>query len=119
MSKCLPRIIENDYDDEKYELPVNTVIVYLPALIKSACYLPGYGYGPTPITPFYAWTFILIYGGKHCGKSVGIPIPKFTLAPFITYLAALLIIFIRISFYCFDTFYLFATFEFDNRYIFF
>jgi hypothetical protein len=41
MSKCLPRIIENDYDDEKYELPGNTVIVYLPALIKSACYLPG------------------------------------------------------------------------------
>ena len=54
MSKCLPRIIENDYDDEKYELPGNTVIVYLPALIKSACYLPGFGYGPTPITPFYA-----------------------------------------------------------------
>ena len=32
-------------------------------------------------------------GGKTEGKSIGIPIPKFTFIPFFTYLAALFIIF--------------------------
>lgn len=99
ISRCPPLIIPNDSDDEKKDDPGNVVIVYLPALIKSASSVPCSGYGPTPNTPFSAWIFILTPGGRHSGNKVGIPIPKFTLAPSKTYLAALIMIFILVSFF--------------------
>lgn len=58
MSRCPPLIIAKDSDDEKKDPPGSTVIVSLPAFIKSASSWPRLGYGPTPMTPFSAWTLI-------------------------------------------------------------
>lgn len=98
MSKCPPLMMANDSEDEKKDPPGKTVIVYLPAFIKSASSCPRLGYGPTPITPFSACTFIWMLGGRQAGRRVGIPIPRFTLAPSKTYCAALFMIFILIFF---------------------
>lgn len=111
-------MMANDSEDEKNDEPGNVDMVYFPALIKSASSLPCSGYGPTPKTPFSAWIFILTPGGRHSGNKVGIPIPKFTLAPSNTYLAALIIIFIFTSLFPSPAFGLFF-FANDSLYIFF
>jgi len=51
-SMCEPLIIAKDYDDGKYEAPVVTETVYLPAFIKSASTSLSSGNGPNPKIPF-------------------------------------------------------------------
>ena len=77
-SMCPPRIIAKLSALVKKLAPGRTVMVSLPALMRSASSLPATGYGPTPSTPFSLWSTTSTPSATKFGTRVGMPIPRFT-----------------------------------------
>src|SRR6201993_1221903 len=81
MSRCPPRMIPNEDDEQKNAAPGNVVTVSLPALIRSASRSSRRGYGPTPRIPFSECNTTVMSAGMWLGIRVGNPIPRLTYCP--------------------------------------
>src|ERR1700741_3140239 len=81
MSRCPPRMIPNEDDEQKNAAPGNVVTVSLPALIRSASRFSRRGYGPTPRMPFSECKTTVMPAGMWLGIRVGNPTPRLTYCP--------------------------------------
>src|ERR1700757_1405529 len=81
MSRCPPRMIPNEYDEQKNAAPGNVVTVSLPALIRSASRSSRRAYCPTPRIPFSECKTTVMPAGMWLGIKVGNPIPRLTYCP--------------------------------------
>mmetsp|Transcript_24335 Transcript_24335/g.75388 ORF Transcript_24335/g.75388 Transcript_24335/m.75388 type:complete len:257 (+) Transcript_24335:443-1213(+) len=80
-SMCPPRIIANDWSDEKMDDDGRYDTVCLPALMRSASTSFSSGNGPMPSRPFSDCSSMCIPGGRKLDASVGMPMPRFTYMP--------------------------------------
>src|SRR4051812_25448154 len=67
--------------DEKYDDVGSSLMVCLPALMRSGSSSPSYGKGPMPSMPFSDCRTMWVPAGMKFATSVGMPIPRLTYMP--------------------------------------